>query len=85
VKRDHQLVLRGPYVLVRHPIYSGLLLGMLGTAITAGEVRGLVGFAILFYAWLAKSRVEEAFMTEQFGMQYTQYRQRVKAIIPFVL
>jgi len=85
VKHDHQLVLRGPYLLVRHPIYSGALLGLLGAAITVGEVRGLAGFAIAFYAWLMKSRMEEAFMTEQFGSQYTQYRQRVKAIIPFIL
>src|SRR5262249_41207275 len=40
LKQDHELVRRGPYAVVRHPVYSGLLLGMLGTALTLGEVRG---------------------------------------------
>ena len=85
VKQDHQLVRRGPYTVVRHPIYSGGLLGILGTALAIGEVRALLALALAFAGWLTKSRLEEAFMTQQFGAAYTEYQREVKALIPFVL
>jgi protein-S-isoprenylcysteine O-methyltransferase Ste14 len=85
VKRDHQLIRRGPYAIVRHPIYSGFLLGLLGTALALGEWRGLAGLALACIGWGMKARKEEAFMVEQFGAAYTEYRRHVKAIVPFVL
>ncbi len=84
VKVDHQLIRRGPYALVRHPIYSGLLLALLGTAIAVGEIRGLVGLLLAAIAWRLKSLVEEQYMTEQFGTQYARYKQDVKALVPFI-
>src|SRR5207247_825824 len=56
----------GPYSVVRHPIYSGLLLAVLGTAVVVGEVRGLVAVTVAFLMWLVKSRTEERFLAEQF-------------------
>ena len=85
VKQDHQLVRRGPYRIVRHPIYSGLLLAALGTAIAGREFRGLVGVGFVFAGFWAKLRLEERFMTEQFGAEYTRYKQEVRALIPFAL
>ena len=85
IKEDHQLILTGPYALVRHPIYSGFLLALLGSALVFGEVRGLVAFALAFLGWWFKSRVEEKFMQEQFGAEYAAYQRQVKALIPFVL
>ena len=85
IKQDHEIIRRGPYALVRHPIYSGLLLALLGTAIAIGQVRGLVALLLAFLGWWLKLRTEEAFMVEQFGAQYIQYRQQTKALIPFVL
>jgi protein-S-isoprenylcysteine O-methyltransferase Ste14 len=85
IKEDHRLVRKGPYTLVRHPIYFGGLLGFLGTALILGEVGSLLAVVLLFVAWLLKSRVEEAFLTGQFGASYTRYQQEVKALIPFVL
>ncbi len=85
IKEEHELVRGGPYALVRHPIYSGILLGLLGTAGYFGEVRGLIAFALFFSGWWLKSRAEEALMIEQFGDEYRQYRREVKALIPFVL
>jgi protein-S-isoprenylcysteine O-methyltransferase Ste14 len=84
LKEDHQLIRRGPYAVVRHPIYTGLLLGILGMALIIGEVRGLLGFIILFVAFRLKCRTEEAFMRQQFGEQYSQYQHDVKALIPFI-
>lgn len=85
VKEGHELICSGPYRIVRHPIYSGLLLAVLGTAIAIGELRGLVALALGFAGFWWKSRTEEAFMIQEFGDQYARYRREVKALIPFVL
>jgi protein-S-isoprenylcysteine O-methyltransferase Ste14 len=84
VKQDHQLIRAGPYSVVRHPIYSGLLLAMLGTAIYVGEIRGLFAVALATWAWKMKSRLEEAYMESEFGDQYVSYRREVKALVPFL-
>lgn len=82
IKRDHELITGGPYSLVRHPIYTGLLTGFLGTAIAIGQVRGLVAFAFLFAMLWFKLRLEERWMRLQFGEVYEQYAQRVPALLP---
>ncbi len=82
VKKDHTLMRSGPYGIVRHPIYSGMLLAMLGTALSSGELRGLLGFAIGVFDLKRKSMIEEGFMREQFGSQYEAYRHDVKGLIP---
>jgi protein-S-isoprenylcysteine O-methyltransferase Ste14 len=84
VKQDHTLIRRGPYALVRHAIYSGFLLAILGVALIVGEYRGLLGLAVLFLAFLLKSSIEERFMLEQFDGDYRAYREQVRALIPFV-
>ncbi len=84
VKKDHELVRTGPYALVRHPIYTGALLGLLGTAIAFRETRGLLAFGVAALALWLKSRREELFMMDQFGAEYVQYKQKVKRLIPFV-
>lgn len=85
IKRGHELVRSGPYEWVRHPIYSGLLLGMAGMCLALGEVRGVLALALAFTAWISKTRTEEQFMSEQFGSEYERYRRQVKRLIPFVL
>ena len=85
VKQNHELVRSGPYAVVRHPIYSGFLLGILGTALSVGEARGLIALALAFVGWFAKALVEERFMVEQFDGEYVSYRREVKRLIPFVL
>ncbi len=84
LKRDHTLICSGPYAIVRHPIYTGLLLAALGTAIAFGDLRGFLAPPLLAFAWHRKSLVEEEFMRTQFGPAYTAYAARVKALIPFV-
>jgi protein-S-isoprenylcysteine O-methyltransferase Ste14 len=85
IKEQHELIKNGPYSLVRHPIYSGFLLALLGTAMVQGEVRGLIGFALAALGWIFKLRTEEAFLAQQFGNAYLEYKQRVKALVPFVV
>ncbi len=82
LKVAHELVLRGPYAYVRHPIYSGISLAVAGTALAVGEVRGIVALGVALLAWRIKWPVEERFMVDQFGDGYRDYRRRVKALIP---
>jgi protein-S-isoprenylcysteine O-methyltransferase Ste14 len=83
VKEEHELIRTGPYGLVRHPIYTGLLLAILGTAVAFGEWRGLLAFGFLTVAFLLKLRREERFMSESFPNDYPRYRAQVPALIPF--
>jgi len=85
VKVNHSFVECGPYRLVRHPIYAGCLLAMLGTAVVYGEVGCFVAVVLAFIGWRLKARIEEAFMTQQFGEDYRRYQRNVKQLIPFVL
>lgn len=84
IKQGHQLVVRGPYRLVRHPIYTGLLSALLGSAFALGELRGLFAFAIVATSFVAKLRLEERWMRERFGSAYDDYARQVKALVPGV-
>lgn len=83
LKHDHSLTRTGPYRLVRHPIYTGLLAAILGSAIAEGEWRGLVAFALITLSFLRKLTIEEGFLTAQFGDAYRRYRAEVPALVPW--
>jgi protein-S-isoprenylcysteine O-methyltransferase Ste14 len=85
IKQDHQLIRTGPYRLVRHPIYTGLLLAFAGTALIVAEWRGVLALAIVFAALWRKLRLEERWMREQFGEAYVDYARHVAALVPFLL
>jgi protein-S-isoprenylcysteine O-methyltransferase Ste14 len=85
IKQDHELIVSGPYALVRHPIYSGLFLGFIGTLLAMGQVRGVVAFGLIVLALWIKLRLEEKWMRAQFGAKYEAYAGRVKAVVPGVL
>ena len=85
LKRDHELIVSGPYALVRHPIYTGVLLGLLGTALAVGEWRAALAVVLAAAAFWRKLGIEEAVMRRQFGEAYARYAARVPALIPFVL
>ncbi len=82
VKVDHQLVRSGPYAWVRHPIYSGILLAVIGTAIARREPRGFLGAAVLWLGFVIKSRMEERFMRTTFGSAYEDYSRSTGALVP---
>jgi protein-S-isoprenylcysteine O-methyltransferase Ste14 len=84
VKQGHELVTTGPYAFVRHPIYTGLLLAFVGSAMARGEWRGALAVAIAWAALWRKLRFEERWMREAFGEQYAAYSRRVPALIPFI-
>jgi len=82
VKQGHELVQNGPYAVVRHPIYTGLLASALGATVAVGEWRGLLGLALMTFAFMVKIKYEERLMLETFPAVYPSYRGRVKALIP---
>jgi protein-S-isoprenylcysteine O-methyltransferase Ste14 len=84
IKADHELITSGPYALVRHPIYTGILTGFLGTAIALSQVRGVIGFVLIFVVLWAKLRKEEEWMRSQFGETYAVYTQQTAALVPYV-
>lgn len=85
LKEGHELVERGPYRFVRHPIYTGILTMFFATALALGHVAGFAATLLMFASFWIKLCVEEQLMLQQFPHRYTAYRRRVKRIIPFVL
>ena len=85
VKADHELIVRGPYALARHPIYTGLLLASAGTALAEAEWRCILGLVLIVLVFMVKIGQEEKLMLQTFPDAYSNYRRRVKALIPGVL
>jgi protein-S-isoprenylcysteine O-methyltransferase Ste14 len=84
IKLGHELITTGPYALIRHPIYTGMLTGFLGTAIALSQVRGFIGFVLIFLVLWPKLRMEEEWMRSQFGETYATYAQRTAAPVPYL-
>jgi len=82
VKEDHVLICTGPYAWVRHPIYTGLLAAILGTAVARGELRGVWALVLCTIAFVSKLRIEERWMRQVFGEEYERYSALVPALIP---
>lgn len=84
VKEGHELVTKGPYAYVRHPIYSALLLMVLGTAIAVANIGAILAIPLMKIGFVIKLLAEEKLMRREFPDQYPAYAARVKRLIPFV-
>ncbi len=84
VKEKHELVEAGPYRYVRHPMYSGFILLFLGPVVWINSLYGYAFLAVVLIGMRIKSLNEERLLTEQFPDAYPEYKQRTKALIPFV-
>src|SRR5689334_10171637 len=73
IKSGHNLIRRGPYRWIRHPIYTGLLASFVGTILLQGEVRSLLGFVFVFLALYRKAKREESFLAEEFGDGFAEH------------
>lgn len=85
IKQGHELIEAGPYRYIRHPIYTGLLLAFIGTALKEGDVRGIFAVLIIFISFWRKLKMEERMLGETFGEVYNAYKSRTKALIPHFL
>jgi protein-S-isoprenylcysteine O-methyltransferase Ste14 len=83
-KEDHRIIETGPYAIVRHPIYTGVLVAALATAAEKATGFALVGFAMLVAGYVLKARVEERFLRRELDADaYDSYRRRVPMLLPF--
>jgi len=84
-KEDHELITTGLYHYVRHPIYTGVLLVILATALSVGTLSAGIGFVIIVLGLWFKLRAEEELLTKHFPKEYLAYKDRTKALIPYVV
>src|SRR5882762_7699869 len=84
IRKDHELIRMGPYRIMRHPIYTGMLLGLLGTGVVVGEVRGLLAFVILGLSFYVKACKEEAFLAREFGAGFEAHVKHTGMFLPRV-
>ncbi|MBB3004576.1 protein-S-isoprenylcysteine O-methyltransferase Ste14 [Paraburkholderia tropica] len=82
LKEGHELIRTGPYALVRHPIYTGCLIALAGSALIGETWRGAAGLVLIFASLAFKVRIEESWLTGHFGDAYARYRREVAALIP---
>lgn len=84
IKEGHELVTSGPYRWVRHPIYAGALLTVVGSALALGKAGGLISVAIMVAIFVHKIRLEEKVLEGHFGSKYADYRRTARALIPLI-
>jgi protein-S-isoprenylcysteine O-methyltransferase Ste14 len=83
-KADHRVIDTGPYAIVRHPIYTGLIAAVFASAAMSGALVALAGAALMTFGFWLKARLEERFLREQLGAEsYDSYRRRVPMLLPF--
>jgi protein-S-isoprenylcysteine O-methyltransferase Ste14 len=84
LKADHRIVDTGPYGIVRHPIYTGIIAAAIATAIIKGTVIAIVGALLAALGFWVKARLEEVFLREQLGLrEYDSYCRRTPMLVPF--
>jgi protein-S-isoprenylcysteine O-methyltransferase Ste14 len=85
IKVDHELIRTGPYNYARHPIYTGIIVALMGTALALDQWRGVFAVILLWIGFTIKRLKEEQFMRQTFGEQYTAYSRTTGAIFPALL
>jgi len=83
-KEHHHVVDTGPYAIVRHPIYTGLLLAIIATVLVRVTIITLTGGTLIGAGVYVKARVEEEFLRQQLGEPYDAYARRVPMLVPFL-
>jgi len=82
IKEDHQLIRTGPYSHLRHPIYSGLILATIGTALVIDEWRCLLGVCLVMVGYCFKASREETMLARQFGDAFREHQKHAGFLIP---
>jgi protein-S-isoprenylcysteine O-methyltransferase Ste14 len=82
LKEDHQLIRSGPYAYLRHPIYTGLDLATIGSALVIDRWRCGVGVALIILGFVIKAKREEAMLSGQFGAAFEEHRRQTGFLLP---
>ena len=85
IQEKHNLIKDGPYKIIRHPIYTGVLVMMLGSGIIIGNILDFVWVLFCFFGLYRKSKQEEKLLINEFGQLYEQYKKETKMMIPYLL
>ena len=83
VQEKHELIEKGPYAYIRHPLYSGFLLMFMGVALYYGRKGCIIVFGWCFFGFYLKSQMEEHLLAKTFPA-YSEYKRRTKALVPFI-
>lgn len=84
IKEEHKLVRSGPYRIARHPIYTGLLLAAFATGLQNGSFAAVLGVGFILLAIALKIRLEEEVLRQHFGLQYQDYSEKVRCLVPLI-
>ncbi len=82
IKEDHQLIRTGPYTRLRHPIYSGIVLAAIGSAVVIDQWRCVLGVCLVLMGYCIKARKEETMLTQQFGDAFREHQKHAGFLIP---
>jgi protein-S-isoprenylcysteine O-methyltransferase Ste14 len=82
LKENHELIRQGLYSRIRHPIYTGILVGAIGSGMIQGEIRDLLGFLILLFSFFIKAKREESFLFQEFGTNFTEHQRHTGMFLP---
>lgn len=82
IKQDHELIRRGPYARIRHPIYTGILLAVLGTLTATCHWSGIFGYALVFAGFWIKAHAEERMLAPNFGPAFSEHLRRTGLFLP---
>ncbi len=82
IRQEHRLIRSGPYRFIRHPIYTGMLLALIGSVLVIGEYRALLGFAVILLGFVKKARKEESFLKIQFGPDFEEHKRHTGFFLP---
>lgn len=83
-KADHHVVDAGPYAIVRHPIYTGIIAALYATALLKASALGIVGVIVMTWGFWLKAKLEERFLSDELGAEaYGAYRRKVPMLAPF--
>ena len=82
IRENHELIGTGPYRSIRHPIYTGMFLATIGTALALGQVRGLISLLIIVAAFYTKARKEETWLAREFGPAFEEHARHRGMFLP---
>ena len=84
VKQNAKFVTRGPYKVIRNPMYAGLLLFFGASIISEFSFFSLAVYLILIVVFLSKIAMEESFLSKKFGLLYEKYKKKTRRLIPYI-